>query len=478
MEIQEKKRKSLLWVVLGILFLFVIPLIVIVLLWPGFRTLSFEERKTYFFGEEINLDPGKICYGGTFSCDEVEVHISTWDSNKLGEQEITYTYQHEQETFEKKQIIEILDTEPPLIEVEENQIFYCPNKKIYEYHMKATDNYDGDITSQVKSNLEETEMIFEVEDSSQNKTEKKVEAVLKDDEKPTITINGNSVLSIPLNTKYQESGASATDNCDGDITSKIEIQSNVNTQVAGEYHVIYRVKDELGNEASATRTIYVYQKNETVIPSGRVVYLTFDDGPGPYTEKLLNVLKKYNAKATFFVTDQNLSKGYDNMIKRAYEEGHTIGLHTKSHDYSQIYTSKEAYFQDLYAIQEKVKRITGYTSYLIRFPGGSSNTVSKNYDRGTHIMSQLTKAVEAKGFVYFDWNVSSGDAGETTLTSKVTSNVIDGISRRNPAVVLQHDVKSFSVDAVEAILQYGLSHGYQFLPLTKTSTTAHHGVNN
>ena len=183
-------------------------------------------------------------------------------------------------------------------------------------------------------------------------------------------------------------------------------------------------------------------------------------------------------KATLFVTDHNLSKGYDNMIKRAYEAGPTIGLHTKYHDYSQIYTSKEAYFQDLYAIQEKVKRITGYTSYLIRFPGGSSNTVSKNYDRGTHIMSQLTKAVEAKGFVYFDWNVSSGDAGETTLTSKVTSNVIDGISRRNPAVVLQHDVKSFSVDAVEAILQYGLSHGYQFLPLTKTSATAHHGVNN
>ena len=134
------------------------------------------------------------------------------------------------------------------------------------------------------------------------------------------------------------------------MESKIEIQSNVNTQVAGEYHVIYKVKDELGNEASATRTIYVYQKNETVIPSGRVVYLTFDDGPGPYTERLLNVLKKYNAKATFFVTDQNLSKGYDNMIKRAYEEGHTIGLHTKSHDYSQIYTSKEAYFHKLIII--------------------------------------------------------------------------------------------------------------------------------
>ncbi|MBR1679292.1 MAG: polysaccharide deacetylase family protein [Bacilli bacterium] len=472
------KKKKILGVLLIILFLVVIPIVAIILLWPGFRTHTFEEQKTYIYGEDIVLDAGDVCYGNSFLCNEVHISTSEWDPKKLGEQEITYTYKYEENTFERKQIIEILDKEAPNIEVEENQIFYCPNKKVYEYHLKAIDNYDGEITDQVKSTLEEKEMLFEVEDSSHNKTQKRVEAIQKDDEKPIISLNGSAQVSIEVNGTYQESGALASDNCDGDLTSKIEIQNNINTKQAGEYKVIYKVKDEFGNEASISRTIYVYQKSQTIIPNGRIVYLTFDDGPGPYTEKLLNTLKQYNVKGTFFVTDQNLSKGYENMIKRAYEEGHTIGLHTKTHDYSQIYSSKEAYFQDLYAIQEKVKNLTGHTSYIIRFPGGSSNTVSRNYDRGTHIMSELTKAVEARGFVYFDWNVSSGDAGETTSTSKVTSNVIDGISRRNPAVVLQHDVKSFSVDAVEAIIQYGLSHGYQFLPLTKTSPTAHHGVNN
>lgn len=473
----KMENKILIWL-LGIFLLGILPLVAIVLLWPGFRVQEFEDRVVRSYGKEISPNPGVICYGNTFSCQEVDVSSSKIDNNKLGEQQITYTYSYKDKTLEKKQILEIIDDEEPEIIIEEESIIYCKNKKVMDYHMKATDNYDGDITEKVKETLSENEMIFEVEDTSLNKRVKKVPAILKDDEKPTITLKGNSSISIMVNESYIEQGASAIDNCDGDITSQIEITGKVDTKKAGEYKLIYKVKDSLGNEDQKTRIVYVYQKNNTVVPNGKVVYLTFDDGPGPYTEKLLNVLKKYNVKVTFFVTDQNLSRGYDNLIKRAYSEGHSIGLHTKTHDYSKIYTSKEAYFSDLYAIQDKVKRITGYTSYLMRFPGGSSNTVSKNYDRGSHIMSELVKAVEAKGFVYFDWNVSSGDAGETTLTSKVASNVIDGISRRNPAVVLQHDVKSFSVDAVETIIQYGLSHGYQFLPLNKTSPTAHHGVNN
>ena len=165
-----------------ILFLVVIPIVAIILLWPGFRTHTFEEQKTYIYGEDIVLDAGDVCYGNSFLCNEVEISTSEWDPKKLGEQEITYTYKYEENTFERKQIIEILDKEAPNIEVEENQIFYCPNKKVYEYHLKATDNYDGEITNQVKSTLEEKEMLFEVEDSSHNKTQKRVEAIQKDDE--------------------------------------------------------------------------------------------------------------------------------------------------------------------------------------------------------------------------------------------------------------------------------------------------------
>lgn len=471
-------EKRVFIILLGILLLGVLPLVAVIVLWPGFRVYDFEQRVTQKFGEEIVPKAGNICYGNMLSCHEVEISSTLIDEKKLGEQTIFYTYSYKDKKLEKSQILEIKDESEPLITLEEESIIYCPNKKVQEYHVKAMDDYDGDITSKIKTTLEEKEMIFEVEDSSENKTIKKVPAVLKDEEKPTLILQGNTTISLEINQTYQEQGAIAQDNCDGDISSKIKIIGSVDNKHSGEYKITYQVEDSLGNKAEKTRTIYVYQKNNTVVPNKKVVYLTFDDGPGPYTKKLLDTLQKYNVKATFFVTDQNMTKGYDELIKRAYKEGHSIGLHTKTHDYSQIYTSKEAYFEDLYAIQQKVKNITGYTSYLMRFPGGSSNTVSKNYDRGNHIMSELTKAVEAKGFVYFDWNVSSGDAGETTLSSKVISNVIEGISRVNIAVVLQHDVKSFSVDAVESIIQYGLSHGYQFLPLTKTSPTMHHGVNN
>ena len=121
---------------------------------------------------------------------------------------------------------------------------------------------------------------------------------------------------------------------------------------------------------------------------GSTIYLTFDDGPSlDITPKILDLLKKHNIKATFFVINRNSNTDY--LIKRAYNEGHTIGLHTSSHNYSKIYANETAYFNDLANIENKVIKITGTSSKIIRFPGGSSNTVSRNYNKG--IMTRLTK---------------------------------------------------------------------------------------
>ena len=114
---------------------------------------------------------------------------------------------------------------------------------------------------------------------------------------------------------------------------------------------------------------------------------------------------------------------------------------------------------------------------IIRFPGGSSNTVSAKYSRG--IMSRLVKDVEARGFLYCDWNVSSGDAGSRPIsTQQVVQNVTEGMQKNNVSIVLQHDIKEFSVNAVEQIIQWGLAEGYTFLPLSTSSPMSHHGVNN
>ena len=203
------------------------------------------------------------------------------------------------------------------------------------------------------------------------------------------------------------------------------------------------------------------------------IYLTFDDGPGEHTDRLLDILKKYDVKATFFVT----GRGDDVTILREYQEGHTVALHTFSHDYAYIYSSVENYFNDLGKVAERVKNITGEDAKIIRFPGGASNTVSKKYDSKIRIMSILTQEVLNRGYVYFDWNVDSDDAGRADTEDKVFVNVAAHL-KEGTNVVLQHDIRSYSVDAVERIIEYGKANGYDFKALEEDSPIVRHGVNN
>ena len=204
-----------------------------------------------------------------------------------------------------------------------------------------------------------------------------------------------------------------------------------------------------------------------------IIYLTFDDGPGDYTNTLLDTLDKYEVKATFFVT----GRGDDATIKREYDEGHTVALHTWSHNYAYIYSSVGNYFADLQQIADRVKNITGTDAKLIRFPGGSSNLVSRRYDGRSKIMSTLTREVEARGYQYFDWNVDSDDAGRADNPDTVYNNIVSRL-KDGPNVILQHDIKPYSVEAVERVIQYGNENNFVFEPLKVDSFTAHHGVNN
>ena len=225
-------------------------------------------------------------------------------------------------------------------------------------------------------------------------------------------------------------------------------------------------KKEVGEKTETTQTYYP--------PNGaKIVYLTFDDGPSYNTPKVLDILKKYQIKATFFV----MCGGDDAMIKRAYDEGHTIGLHTCTHNYAEIYQNEKVFFEDLVKIEKRVERITGEKMKLIRFPGGSSNTVSRLYNKG--IMSRLVQQVEERGYRYVDWNVTSGDAGNTTNTNVVYNNVVSGL-RGDYSIVLQHDGKGkdFSVNAVERIIQFGKQYGFTFKRLELNSPTAPHRILN
>lgn len=182
----------------------------------------------------------------------------------------------------------------------------------------------------------------------------------------------------------------------------------------------------------------------------RKVYLTFDDGPSANTEEILDILKKYNVKATFFVTGMNVPR-YDEYYKRIVDEGHSLGIHTYSHEYNNIYASLESFQKDFNKIRDQVYQCTGEEVRLYRFPGGSGNGYVSEKNR-EKIMAWL----EEEGIRYFDWNVSSGDAEKKNITAEeIAQNCIEGVESCNTAIVLLHDanVKKNTVEALPSIIE-------------------------
>ncbi len=283
---------------------------------------------------------------------------------------------------------------------------------------------------------------------------------------PELTLLGDTDMTVTAGYEFTDPGCTAKDAADGDLTSKVTVDGTVDPRFPGDYTLTYQVTNSAGKTASASRTVQIEAPE-------KVVYLTFDDGPSEHTQQLLDVLDKYHVNATFFCV--NVFSQYQDMIAKEAAAGNSVGIHSYTHDYNKIYASTEAYFEDLDKEQAVIKKQTGKETKLIRFPGGSSNTISA-FNPG--IMTTLTQLVQERGYQYFDWNVASGDAGDTTETDVVVQNVIDGLKEHNTSVVLMHDSLGYSVDGVEQILKWGLENGYTFLPLCYDSPAAHHPVNN
>lgn len=415
------------------------------------------------------------CYGNVFKCKKISYltkgHVN---NNKIGEYKIIYQVNYKHKTKKVSRTIKVVDKEAPKLNIITKEFYVCPNGKLDNYSYEAIDNYDGNITDKVKTEIKYNKLLFTVIDSSKNIMQKSFSFEKADKTPPIINLKGQESLFITLNSQYLEEGYIAMDNCDEDLTDKVRIIGDVDTSKPGVYNLTYEVTDLAGNKTKANRKITVYEKNNIVNPSAKTVYLTFDDGPGEHTGRLLDILKKHNVKATFFVTNQYPQ--YEDMITRAYNEGHTIALHTYTHNYAFVYSSVENYFNDLQNIKDKVKRLTnGYEAQLVRFPGGSSNTVSRRYSPG--IMTTLANELQERGFKYIDWNIVSGDAGETKSTEQIINNVTSNL-KDNYSIVLQHDVKGYSVDAVEAIIEYAKANGYNFAPMDITSPDAHQHINN
>lgn len=185
------------------------------------------------------------------------------------------------------------------------------------------------------------------------------------------------------------------------------------------------------------------------------VYLTFDDGPSQNTYSVLYYLDKYNVKATFFVVPQRTEECYS-LMKQIVEKGHSIGVHSATHDYDKIYASVEAYLEDFHEAWEMIYEATGVKTEIYRFPGGSKN----DFNGATRdaIIAEMTR----RGFRHYDWNVDSNDSGDATWTEMYTSVPAD-IAENYRSIVLMHDSahRTNTVYVLEDILKVLINKGYK-----------------
>ncbi len=191
------------------------------------------------------------------------------------------------------------------------------------------------------------------------------------------------------------------------------------------------------------------------------VYLTFDDGPTYNTDKILDILAEYNVKATFFVigsTDEVDKERY----RRIVNEGHTLGMHSYSHDYNKIYNSLEDFDKDFTKLMKLLYDTTGYTPTIYRFPGGSLNHVSKSD------MKIFIKYLIEKEMNYYDWNVVNGDAEGVDYTEEeMIDKVLEGVASKKTSIVLMHDGhgKEKTVASLPKLLEALISRGAEILPM-------------
>ncbi|WP_294464080.1 polysaccharide deacetylase [uncultured Anaerofustis sp.] len=414
----------------------------------------------------------KITFFG--SKDAVLIDDSEVDTNKIGTYTLIYKYRGKEYPIK----VNVVDTVAPQFETVplkiESGVKISPKSLVKNIKdaTKTTIKFDKEYTFEDKG---EYKVGVAVTDECGNETVKYTKIYVVKDETPPVISNIEPINVVESGALNLKKGVSVKD--DYDPAPKLIInENNVDIKKAGSYKVIYKVTDRSGNIDLKERTVNVVKKIGTTKESKKkIVYLTFDDGPSANTKEILDILDKYNVKATFFVTGNG--KKYNNLIKVAHDKGHTIALHTYTHNYKKVYKSEKAYFEDLNKLENMIKGIIGYSPKYIRFPGGSSNTVSRAYKKG--IMSKLTKEVVNRGYQYYDWNCDSTDAsGNEVAVGTLVKNAT--MCKEKNINILFHDTdaKDTTVKSLPKIIKKYKKRGYIFKAIDEKSYAPHHGVNN
>ena len=481
-----KKQKGLkggiimLWI-LGVLVILAAIFVALTVNKEITLTINGDDPVVVSYGS-VYTEPGAEavwhCRMLSFIGGEAEVVVNgEVDTSKVGTYTIKYTSDYKNSHAEAERTVNVVDDEAPVISLKTGEDYYTlPGEDYIEEGYTAYDNVDGILTDKVVREEKDGVVTYTVKDAAGNSTTVTRNIVYDDREAPVITLDGPDQVTVgnEWNCTYK-----ARDNVDGDITDKVIVTGTVDINTPGTYEVTYSVVDTYDNKTEVKKTVTVLSAEKGSQPWGeavtgtKIVFLTFDDGPGEYTEEILDTLKEYDVKATFFVTDQ--FPEYQDLLAREADEGHTVCVHSYSHDYS-IYTSEDEFWQDFDSMNDVIENWTGARSDIFRFPGGSSNTASAVYNEG--IMSSLVFKANELNLDYYDWNVDSGDSSSSESSEDIAANVIAGMENNEISVVLMHDVNEATAGALETIIQYGMDNGYTFMSMYKGCFTCHHEVNN
>lgn len=265
-----------------------------------------------------------------------------------------------------------------------------------------------------------------------------------------------------------------------ELQSKLDAAEQEKKRLQEENSSIRKELEQLAAKKKAERLASLLSLGAALqsgeMPTDKVCYLTFDDGPSDNTLRILDILAKYNnIKATFFVVGTAKLE----YLPQIHNAGHTVGLHTNTHKYEVIYASEVNYLTDLQAISQAVEQRIGIKTAVVRFPGGGSNMISKDYCPG--IMTRLSQRLPSMGYSYFDWNVDSCDAGSAANNAAaIARNVLSQAENKKAICVLMHDTsaKNATVQALPTIIEGLINMGFKFEPLKAETYGFHHTVNN
>ncbi len=208
----------------------------------------------------------------------------------------------------------------------------------------------------------------------------------------------------------------------------------------------------------------------TALEKTKVVYLTFDDGPSSLTGKYLDILKKHNIHATFFLIGQQVEE-MPEVVERELKEGHEVGVHTYSHESCEIYGTCQAYYEDVNKVRNVLEKKFDYKPSFWRFPWGSANCYIRSYKE------EIVQKLYDQNMEYADWNVSAEDSVGTPSVDSILRNVKKDAFRVQDPVVLMHDSGSnqATLDSLEAVIRLFEEQGYRFETLSQRENCCHFG---